>query len=87
MLQKLEELSTPTLNFLAKFLEYVIQASSDGLTINGKTTSVWPMSPARDAERYRPAVVARKKHLELSARRLNSFIFARHRATERETGT
>jgi aryl-alcohol dehydrogenase-like predicted oxidoreductase len=52
MLQKLDELTTPTLNFPAKFLEYVIQASSGGLTINAKTTPVWAMAPASDAERY-----------------------------------
>ena len=52
MLQKLDELTTPTLDFPSKFLEYVIQASSGGLTINGKTTPVWPMSPANDGERY-----------------------------------
>jgi hypothetical protein len=48
MLQKLDELTTPTLNFPSKLLEYVIQASSGELTINGKTTPVWPMSSASD---------------------------------------
>jgi aryl-alcohol dehydrogenase-like predicted oxidoreductase len=49
---RLDKLSEPTLNFPAKFLQYVVQASSGGLTINGKTTEPWAMAPKSDAERY-----------------------------------
>ena len=52
MLIKLNELTTPTLNFPAKFLEYVVQASQGGLTINGLTTPAWAMAPKDPSERF-----------------------------------
>lgn len=52
MTQKLNGLSEPTLNFPARFLEYVPQISQGGTTVNGIPSEPWPMSPATDSERY-----------------------------------
>ncbi|WP_374381624.1 aldo/keto reductase [Dongia sp.] len=52
MVQKLDALSTPTLNFPARFLEYMGQVSQGGTTVNGMPSDPWPLLPATDAERY-----------------------------------
>lgn len=52
MIVQLNDLTKPALNFPANFLEYVVQAASGGLTINGRTSPVWPLSPEGDADRY-----------------------------------
>jgi aryl-alcohol dehydrogenase-like predicted oxidoreductase len=49
---KLDELSKPTLNFPAPFLENAGAFSQGGTTVNGRPAPVWPMSPQSDAERF-----------------------------------
>jgi aryl-alcohol dehydrogenase-like predicted oxidoreductase len=52
LVQKLNGLSEPTLNFPARFLEYVVQAAQGGNTVNGVALEPWPLAPDGDADRY-----------------------------------
>jgi aryl-alcohol dehydrogenase-like predicted oxidoreductase len=51
-LQRLNELSTPKLNFPADFLANGAAFYQGGTTINGRPSQVWPLAPKTDAERY-----------------------------------
>ena len=50
--QRLDELSTPKLNFPADFLANGAAFYQGGTTINGRPSQVWPLAPRADAERY-----------------------------------
>ena len=49
---KLDELSKPTLNFPADFIANGAPFVHGGMTINGRTAPVWPLSPQGDNDRY-----------------------------------
>jgi aryl-alcohol dehydrogenase-like predicted oxidoreductase len=51
-LAKLEELSKPTLNFPAAFVENAGSFMQGGTTVNGSAAKPWPMSPKDDSDRY-----------------------------------
>jgi hypothetical protein len=42
----------PTLNFPADFIANGAPFVFGGMTVNGRTAPVWPLSPANDEERY-----------------------------------
>lgn len=48
----LEAVSAPTLGFPATFLRAANMIMHNGLTVNGEPSSVWPMAPRSDAERF-----------------------------------
>ena len=48
----LDGLSAPTLNFPAPFIKMAAMFSHSGVTVNGQPSTVWPMAPRSDAERY-----------------------------------
>jgi len=50
--QALDEVSTPTLNFPAKFLERVGSFAYSGTSVNGRKFPVNPMAPTSDSDRY-----------------------------------
>jgi aryl-alcohol dehydrogenase-like predicted oxidoreductase len=49
---RLNELSTPKLNFPADFLASGAAFFQGGTTINGRPSQVWPLAPQGDADRY-----------------------------------
>lgn len=49
---RLQEVSEPTLNFPHDFLKYVASISAGGTTINGKPSTPWRLAPTTDEERY-----------------------------------
>lgn len=51
-IRRLDEATTPTLNFPAHFLSYVGDNIQGGTTINGNPSKVWPLAPQSAAERY-----------------------------------
>ena len=51
-LAALDEVSKPTLDFPAAFLENAANFAYGGTTINGRSSQVLPMTPQSDAERY-----------------------------------
>ncbi len=51
-LKKLAELSKPTLNFPAGFIEMSAMILNGGTTINGRSAEPWPNTPKNDEERY-----------------------------------
>ena len=48
----LDKLSAPSLNFPATFLKAAPSFMHAGATVNGEKSTVWPLSPKDDAERY-----------------------------------
>jgi aryl-alcohol dehydrogenase-like predicted oxidoreductase len=48
----LDKLSAPTLNFPAAFLKSANMFMHAGATVNGEKSTVWPLLPKDDAERY-----------------------------------
>ena len=48
----LDKLSAPSLNFPANFLKAAPMFMHAGATVNGEKSSVWPLAPKDDAERY-----------------------------------
>ena len=48
----LDKLSTPALNFPANFLKAAMMFMHAGATVNGEKSTVWPLSPKDDGERY-----------------------------------
>ncbi|MGE3109591.1 MAG: aldo/keto reductase [Phycisphaerales bacterium] len=50
--RRLDELSTPKLNFPHDFLNFVTDNVQGGTTINGVPSKVWPLAPQNDAERW-----------------------------------
>jgi aryl-alcohol dehydrogenase-like predicted oxidoreductase len=50
--KRLDELSAPKLNFPADFIANGAPFVFGGMTVNGRTAPVWPLSPANDDERY-----------------------------------
>ena len=51
-LAKLDALTTPKLNFPYDFIANGAAFVHGGMTINGRTAPVWPMSPEGDADRH-----------------------------------
>jgi aryl-alcohol dehydrogenase-like predicted oxidoreductase len=49
---RLDALSKPTLGFPMQFLNVASVFSQGGTTVNGETSTVWPLAPKSDAERY-----------------------------------
>ena len=49
---RLDTLSKPTLGFPMQFLNVASTFSQGGTTVNGETSTVWPLAPKNDAERY-----------------------------------
>lgn len=49
---KLDELSKPTLNFPAAFLQNAPNFMQGGTTINGQGSQLWPNAPKGDSDRY-----------------------------------
>ena len=49
---RLDKLSKPTLSFPMQFLNVAGMFSQGGTTVNGETSTVWPLAPKTDAERY-----------------------------------
>ena len=49
---RLDELSKPTLGFPMQFLNVASMFSQGGTTVNGEKSTVWPLAPKTDAERY-----------------------------------
>ena len=56
-LARLEEVSSPTLNFPAKFIKNAGPFGYSGATINGETFDSNPMIPTKDSERYENELV------------------------------
>ena len=50
--QKLDELSKPTLNFPASFIEFSGPFGRGGTTINGERAEANPLAPQSDKERH-----------------------------------
>jgi aryl-alcohol dehydrogenase-like predicted oxidoreductase len=48
----LDKLSAPSLNFPANFLKAAPMFMHAGASVNGEKSSVWPLAPKDDAERY-----------------------------------
>jgi aryl-alcohol dehydrogenase-like predicted oxidoreductase len=48
----LDKLSAPALNFPASFLKSANMFMHAGATVNGETSTVWPLAPKTDSERY-----------------------------------
>jgi aryl-alcohol dehydrogenase-like predicted oxidoreductase len=49
---RLDALSTPSLNFPANFANFATMFSQSGTTVNGEASVTWPMAPKSDSERY-----------------------------------
>jgi len=49
---RLDKLSTPTLNFPANFVSFATMFSHGGTTVNGEPSMAWPGAPQTDAQRY-----------------------------------
>ncbi len=49
---RLDALSKPTLSFPMQFLNVATMFSHGGTTVNGEPSSVWPLAPKTDQERY-----------------------------------
>jgi aryl-alcohol dehydrogenase-like predicted oxidoreductase len=49
---RLDKLSKPTLGFPMQFLNVASMFSQGGTTVNGEVSTVWPLAPRSDAERY-----------------------------------
>jgi aryl-alcohol dehydrogenase-like predicted oxidoreductase len=49
---RLDKLSKPTLAFPMQFLNVASVFSQGGTTVNGEKSTVWPLAPKNDAERY-----------------------------------
>ena len=49
---RLDKLSKPTFGFPMQFLNVASMFSQGGTTVNGEASTVWPMAPKSDAERY-----------------------------------
>jgi aryl-alcohol dehydrogenase-like predicted oxidoreductase len=49
---RLDTLSRPTLSFPMQFLNVAGMFSQGGTTVNGEPSTVWPLAPKSDAERY-----------------------------------
>jgi aryl-alcohol dehydrogenase-like predicted oxidoreductase len=49
---RLDKLSKPTLSFPMQFLNVATMFSHGGTTVNGEPSSVWPLAPKTDQERY-----------------------------------
>ena len=49
---RLDKLSKPTLSFPMQFLNVASMFSQGGTTVNGEPSTVWPLAPRNDAERY-----------------------------------
>jgi hypothetical protein len=49
---RLDKLSKPTLGFPMPFLNVASVFSQGGTTVNGEKSTVWPLAPTSDAERY-----------------------------------
>jgi aryl-alcohol dehydrogenase-like predicted oxidoreductase len=49
---RLDKLSKPTLSFPMQFLHVAGVFSQGGTTVNGEKSTVWPLAPKNDAERY-----------------------------------
>ena len=49
---RLDKLSKPTLSFPMQFLNVASMFSQGGTTVNGEKSTVWPLAPKTDAERY-----------------------------------
>ena len=49
---RLDKLSKPTLGFPMQFLNVASMFSQGGTTVNGEASTVWPLAPKSDAERY-----------------------------------
>ena len=49
---RLDKLSKPTLGFPMQFLNVASVFSQGGTTVNGEASTVWPLAPKSDAERY-----------------------------------
>ena len=49
---RLDKLSKPTLSFPMQFLNVATTFSHGGATVNGETSTPWPLAPKTDRERY-----------------------------------
>jgi aryl-alcohol dehydrogenase-like predicted oxidoreductase len=49
---RLDTLSKPTLSFPMQFLNVAGMFSQGGTTVNGEPSTVWPLAPKTDSERY-----------------------------------
>jgi len=49
---RLDKLSKPALGFPMQFLNVASMFSQGGTTVNGEASTVWPLAPKSDAERY-----------------------------------
>jgi aryl-alcohol dehydrogenase-like predicted oxidoreductase len=49
---RLDKLSKPTLGFPMQFLHVASMFSQGGTTVNGEGSTVWPLAPKSDSERY-----------------------------------
>jgi aryl-alcohol dehydrogenase-like predicted oxidoreductase len=49
---RLDKLSKPTLSFPMQFLNVASMFAHSGVTVNGEASTVWPLAPQTDAERY-----------------------------------
>lgn len=49
---RLDKLSKPTLGFPMQFLNVASMFSQGGTAVNGEASTVWPLAPKSDAERY-----------------------------------
>jgi len=49
---RLDKLSKPMLGFPMQFLNVASMFSQGGTTVNGEASTVWPLAPKSDAERY-----------------------------------
>jgi aryl-alcohol dehydrogenase-like predicted oxidoreductase len=51
-IRRLDKLSKPTLGFPMQFLNVASVFSQGGTTVNGEKSTLWPLAPKSDAERY-----------------------------------
>ena len=49
---RLDKLSKPTLSFPMQFLNVASMFAHGGATVNGEASTLWPLAPKADAERY-----------------------------------
>ena len=49
---RLDKLSKPAPGFPMQFLNVASTFSQGGATVNGEKSTVWPLAPKSDAERY-----------------------------------
>jgi aryl-alcohol dehydrogenase-like predicted oxidoreductase len=49
---RLDKLSKPTLGFPMQFLNVASMFSQGGTTVNGEKSTIWPLAPKSDGERY-----------------------------------